>query len=193
MWGPLVTGIAVAQSRSSTQVADFVRRSVELLALLISWLVFRHLCRSEPSALVRERWERMAGWGVAIALGCSGVVMLVMGLWRLRVPFDPGGRVYIGLVIAVLGALTNGWFWRRYASLYREKADSIMLAQWRLYRAKTLVDLCVISALGAVVVYPGHPVNRYVDIVGMLVVAAYLLWSAWRSSRGLVGQALRIS
>jgi hypothetical protein len=35
LWGPLATGLAVLLSQSTTQVADFVRRSVELVALAI--------------------------------------------------------------------------------------------------------------------------------------------------------------
>ncbi len=183
MWGPAATGLAVARSQSSTQVADFVRRTVELVALCLSWLVFRHLHRHEISEAQRCRLERMAGWGVTVALGCSGLVMLSIGVLRLRAPFDPGGNVLIGVTIAALGAMTNGWFWRRYASLNREQPDAIIEAQRRLYRGKTFVDVCVLTALGSVALFPGHPVNRYVDGVGMMVVAAYLIWSSFRSSQ----------
>jgi len=41
--GPLVVGLAAVSSHSTTQLADFIRRSVELVALLLSWWVFRKL------------------------------------------------------------------------------------------------------------------------------------------------------
>ena len=43
--GPLFTGYAVLSSHSTTQLADFIRRGVELAALFISWWVFRQLQR----------------------------------------------------------------------------------------------------------------------------------------------------
>ena len=43
--GPLVLGAALIYGRSSTQLADFVRRTVELAAIIVSWIVFRVLHR----------------------------------------------------------------------------------------------------------------------------------------------------
>jgi divalent metal cation (Fe/Co/Zn/Cd) transporter len=183
MWAPLTTGIAVLLSHSTTQLADFVRRSVELVALVVAWRVFRHLQRpgvAGPSPAQRARLERVAGLSVAAAMGCSGAVMLLLALSRLQ-DFTPGGNVYPGLIIAVLGLITNSWFWRRYARLNREQHDAVIDSQRQLYQAKAFVDLCVAGALAAVAIDPGHIVTRYVDLLGSLTVAAYLLWNGWRS------------
>ncbi|MEW6524864.1 MAG: cation transporter [Bacillota bacterium] len=186
MWGPLATGMAMTMSRSTTQVADFVRRTVELVALLVSWLVFRHVSCAGPDPGRRAQLQRMAGWSVALALGCSSAVMFTIAWSRLTSAFEPGGRVQLGLAIAALGLVTNGWFWRRYARFSREQSDTVIDAQHRLYRAKTLVDLGVVVALAAVAGFPSRPVTRYVDLVGTFVVATYLLWSSVRSGRALL-------
>ena len=183
MWGPLATGIALVMSQSTTQLADFVRRSVELVALVTSWWLFRHLTRHGellPSA--RARLERMAALSVAAAMGCSSIVMLAVAASRLGA-FQPGGNVYPGLAIAILGLITNAWFWRRYARMTREHFDPIIAAQGHLYRAKSLVDLCVIAGLSAVALAPGHPFTRTWDLLGSVAVAGYLMWSAWRAVR----------
>ena len=39
--GPLVVGLGLLAGRSSTQIADFVRRSAELLAIIMSFVVYR--------------------------------------------------------------------------------------------------------------------------------------------------------
>jgi divalent metal cation (Fe/Co/Zn/Cd) transporter len=176
VWAPLATGIAVILSQSTTQVADFIRRTVELVALFVSWRVFRYLHRhSEPVTEAQKvRLERAAGLCVAAALACSGVVMLVLAAVRMR-SFQPGGNVYPGLAIALLGLVVNVWFWRRYARLNREQYNTIIDAQRQLYRAKSLVDLCVIAALLAVALQPAHSLTRYIDIVGSVVVALYLV------------------
>lgn len=179
--GPLVTGIAVATSHSTTQLADFLRRGVELVAIFISWWVFRQLHRNAAMDEIHQaRLERAAGLSTAIAMTCSGGVLLIVALSRLA-KFQPGGNVTLGLTIAVLGLLTNGWFWRRYSAMTREQYSSVIASQQQLYRAKTFVDLCVVAALATVAVAPSHPATRYVDLLGSSVVAVYLVWSGLRT------------
>jgi divalent metal cation (Fe/Co/Zn/Cd) transporter len=180
---PLVTGYAVITSRSTTQLADFIRRSVELVVLFISWWVFLQLQRGAGlDEQSQTRLERTAGLSVAAAMVCSGTAMLVVALSRLSV-FEPGGKVTFGLTIAALGLLTNALFWRRYTLLTREQYNSVIASQRDLYRAKASVDLCVVLALAAVAVAPAHPATRYVDVLGSVIVTGYLLWSGLRAAQ----------
>jgi divalent metal cation (Fe/Co/Zn/Cd) transporter len=180
-WAPLTTGIAVVISRSTTQVADFIRRTAELVALFVSWQVFRYLQRNNKlDAARRARVERIAGTSVGVALGCSGIVMLGLAISRIS-SFEPGGNVYLGLGIAALGLITNTWFWRRYTRMTREHFNPVIETQIQLYRAKAFVDICVITALSAVAINPLHPATRYIDVLGSVAVAMYLLWSSWRT------------
>jgi divalent metal cation (Fe/Co/Zn/Cd) transporter len=182
-WAPLTTGIAVILSRSTTQVADFIRRTAELVALFVSWQVFRYLQRRDKlDAARRARVEKIAGLSVAAALGCSGMVMLSLAISRIST-FEPGGNVYLGLTIAVLGLLTNTWFWRRYTVMTREHYSPVIDSQIQLYQAKAFVDICVITALSAVAINPGHPATRYIDISGSIAVSFYLIWSSLRTAQ----------
>lgn len=182
LWAPLATGLAVLHSHSTTQLADFIRRTVELAALLVSWLVFRYLSHRNPIPEVRTRLERAAGLSVAAALACSGLVMLGLALYRVTTSFRPGGNVIPGLAIAGLGVLTNGWFWWRYAGYGREQPDAIIEAQRQMYQAKTSVDLCVVAALAALALFPAHPFTRHFDLLGTTILAGYLLWSGARTA-----------
>lgn len=181
--GPLVTGIALITSHSTTQLADFIRRGVELVAIFISWWVFHRLHRNTAMGEAQQaQLERIAGLSTAAAMASSGVVLLVVALSRLSV-FEPGGNVSMGLTIAVLGLVTNSWFWRRYTVLTREQYSAVIAAQQQLYRAKASVDLCVVAALAAVAIAPAHPLTRSVDILGSVMVALYLLWSGLRTAQ----------
>jgi divalent metal cation (Fe/Co/Zn/Cd) transporter len=174
----LATGIAVLMSCSVTQIADFIRRTMELFVLLLSWLVFRYLTRGEgPAEETKKKWERVVNLSVAVALGVSGLIMIFLALFRFQ-SFRPGGNVYLGLVIAVLGFGVNLWFWKRYIVLGSVDHDPIIEAQRRLYLAKVFVDICVISALSSIALIPAHVLTRYIDTLGSLAVAVYLLWSA---------------
>lgn len=187
--GPLVTGLAALSSNSTTQLADFIRRTVELVALFLAWWVFRQLQRNVTlSEAQRVRLERVSGLSVAATMICSGGVMLAVAMTRLSV-FEPGGRVTSGLVIATLGLVFNSWFWRRYTVLAREQYSAVISGQQKLYRAKACVDLCVVVALTAVMIAPTHPATRYVDILGSVTVAGYLLWSGLRMAQSHLGDA----
>ncbi|MBE0411760.1 MAG: hypothetical protein IBX69_18690, partial [Anaerolineales bacterium] len=84
MWAPLATGIAVILSQSTTQLADFIRRSVELVALFVSWFVFRTILRRKGIAESdKARLERIASLLTATALVFSGLVILVVAVSRL--------------------------------------------------------------------------------------------------------------
>ncbi len=191
--GPLVTGFATISTHSTTQLADFLRRTVDLVALFLSWWVFRELQRN-PTLDEREQYrlERTTELSVAGAMACSGVAMLVVAVSRLSA-FEPGGRVIPGLAIATLGLIVNGAFWWRYTLLTREQYSAVIAAQQKLYRAKASVDLCVVAALATVSVAPSDAVTRYVDILGSVVVAVYLLLSSLRTVRVPPGSIAELS
>ena len=177
MWAPLTTGIAVILSRSNTQLADFIRRTVELIAMFISWRVFRYVEKGrDVDAEQKARLEKIAGLSVAAALGISGIIMLIITGVRIDT-FEPGGNVYPGLAIAILGLAVNSWFWRRYAKMTVEHYNPVIDSQRLMYQAKAVVDFCVILALSAVAIAPTAPATRYIDALGSVAVAFYLIWS----------------
>ena len=190
-WAPLATGYAVAVNRSATQIADFLRRSVELVVLAVAWATYRRLGRNPGlTAGERGRSERRVQVGTGAAMVVSGLVIVVVASLRLgRGPGQP--VVWPGLVIASLGLVTNGWFWRRYTYLARHRYDAVIASQARLYAAKTLTDSGVVVALLAGALLGPTGVARGIDLAGSVAVACYLVWSgvrtcgpAWRRSGG---------
>ena len=181
-WGPLATGIAVALARSTTQVADLVRRSVELAAMTLAWATARRLRRNPNVApAVAARWARSTAIAVAVALAVSGAATAVGLVVGAR--WTPSGDVRLGLAIATLGLLVNGAFWLRYRAMARARIDPIVDGQRRLYGAKVVVDAAVVAALGTLRWAPAGIWTTVVDRAGAAAVAAYLLTSAWRAWR----------
>ena len=178
--GAVVTGIAALFSTSGTQLADFLRRTAELAALLVSYIVFRKIQRRPdmPQA-EKEKQERAANICVSVAMILAGIVMLVLAAIRIG-SYAPGGNVLAGLVIGLLGVATNGFLCLRYRVLSRQSESAIIVAQFRLYGAKTAVDVCVSLALFTVAIAPQHPATKYVDIIGTALVALYLLYNGAR-------------
>ncbi|NLL43818.1 MAG: cation transporter [Firmicutes bacterium] len=179
--GPLVLGIALVYGRSSTQIADFIRRTVELGAIIISWIVFRMLpTSSEPDPSRKARLEALANTCVGAAMLLSGLAMLFIAVFSTS---RDKGNVIPGLAIAFLGVIVNFWFWLRYRRLNHEQPNAVLEVQSRLYGAKFAVDTCVVVALLFVAVLPHAPITTYLDAGGSIAVALYLAWSGINTIR----------
>lgn len=172
--GPLVVGLGLIVGQSSTQIADFVRRSSELLAIIMSYVVYGVTTgKAGNNEEKRARLERMTSIFVGAMMCLGGLIMLVLAFVSQN---EEKGNVIPGLIIAILGVIANTIFWRKYTKLNKEQPNEILAVQARLYRAKSLVDTCVTLALLSVVFMPGTVFSYYVDKIGSVIVATYLIW-----------------
>ena len=176
--GPLVLGASLLLGRSSTQLADFIRRTAELGAIIVSWAVYRAtIGRGMEDKARKARLEHIARLCVGASMCLGGAAMALIAL--LSGSGDKG-NVIPALVIAVLGIATNGFFWLRYRGLNLREENAVIGAQSKLYRAKTLTDTCVTAALAIITAAPGSQAALYMDIIGSLSVALYLMVSGSR-------------
>ena len=172
--GPIVVGLGLLVGKSSTQLADFFRRTAELVGIIAAYVIYRiTTVNGECDEDKKARLERMANLIV-------GAMMLIAGIIMLALSFADSstekGNVIPGLSIAIMGVIANSIFWRRYTRLNREEPNAILRVQARLYRAKTLVDSCVTAALLAVALLPGTEFALYMDKIGSAIVAIYLAY-----------------
>ena len=175
--GPLVVGLGLMAGKSATQIADFVRRSSELLAIIMSFVVYKMTIGSsdEQRRILLERRSN----------AFVGAMMCLGGAFMIALAFMSGnadkGNVIPGLSIAVMGVIANTLFWRKYTLLNKKEPNAILAVQARLYRAKSLVDTCVTIALLSVTMLPGSPVSAWLDRIGSVIVALYLIWCGVRT------------
>jgi len=170
--GAVVVGVGYVFGRSSTQFADFVRRAAELVAIVVSWIIFR-VTNSDgvEDAAKKAKLECVANLCVGAAMCLSGIIMFFIAILSQS---GESGNVVPGLVIAILGVIVNSWFWLRYRRLNKIAPNIILGVQSRLYRAKSFVDVCVAAALAAIVVAPASSAAVFMDIAGSAVVSVYL-------------------
>lgn len=179
--GPLVVGLGLLAGRSSTQLADFVRRSSELLAIIMAFVTYRMTTRDgETDAVRKARLERLSNLFVGAMMCLGGSIMLLLAFTSGS---EDKGNVIPGLVIAMLGVIANTIFWRKYFRLNRAEPNPILAVQARLYRAKSLVDDCVTVALLSVVFLPESAVSYWLDLIGSVIVAAYLVFCGAQTIR----------
>jgi len=172
--GPLVVGLGLLAGRSSTQIADFVRRSAELLAIIMSFVIYKITTKDETCDEAKKaKLERASNAFVGTMMCIGGSFMIALALMPQA---QDKGNVIPGLTIAVLGVIANTIFWRKYTRLNRVQPNAILAVQARLYRAKSLVDSCVTIALVSVALAPASRVSVWLDFIGSIIVAVYLVW-----------------
>lgn len=179
--GPLIVGLGLLVGRSSTQTADFVRRSAELLAIIMAFVIYLVTTKDGACDEARKaRLEKLSNIFVGVMMCLGGVAMLILAFGSGN---SDTGNVIPGLVVALMGLIANTIFWRRYTRLNREEPNAILAVQARLYRAKSLVDGCVTVALMSVVFAPGTTFSYYLDRIGSVIVAVYLIWCGAQTIR----------
>ena len=172
--GPLVVGLGLLSGRSSTQIADFVRRSAELLAIIMSFVVYTTVTKTGVcDEQKKKKMQRGSNIFVGSMMCLAGVIMAVLAFAMNN---EDKGNVIPGLAIAVLGVIANSIFWIKYTRLNNNEPNAIMAVQSRLYRAKTLVDSSVTIALMSVLIAPQSSGSNWLDLIGSVIVAVYLIW-----------------
>ena len=172
-YGPVILGLGLRVGHSSTQIADFTRRSAELLALVVAFIVYAVTNRRQDMAeRQKQELERRGNLFTGVIMCVSGLSMLLLSV--LSADTDKG-NVIPALAIAFLGVVANSIFWQRYTSLYRKQGNAILGVQARLYGAKTAVDVCVVIALAAVLIFPGTKASFWLDRIGSMLVSLYMI------------------
>ena len=182
--GPLIIGLGLLVGRSSTQIADFIRRSAELLAIIMAYVVYQITTKDGVCDEVRKaKLERLSNIFVGAMMCVGGTFMMALAI--LSDNADKG-NVILGLVIALLGVIANSIFWVKYTKLNNAEPNAILAVQARLYRAKTLVDGCVTTALLSVVIAPASQLSIWLDFIGSIIVAVYLIWCGIKTIRDAI-------
>jgi divalent metal cation (Fe/Co/Zn/Cd) transporter len=161
-------------------LADLLRSAGEFFAILLSWCVIVQVARNDDAAYNYGlgKLEQLASLVVATALFASFVVVFGTGFTRLLHP-EPLENPYFGLVFAVLGTLGNGFVWMKDFQICQRSPSPVMEAQWKLFRAKTIATAIVVLTLGTSVVSTNSALALYLDPIGSLVLALFLLHSSY--------------
>ena len=172
--GPLVMGLGMIVGKSSTQIADFVRRTAELLGIVMAYVVYLITNKDENfDPEKKARLEKISNLFVGAMMCLGGAIMLMLAFLSDN---SDKGNVIPGLAISLLGVVANTIFWRKYTRLNKQSGNAIIAVQARLYGAKSLVDGCVTIALLSVAIFPKTLFSYYLDIIGSAIVAVYLIF-----------------
>ena len=174
--------MAMILANSVTLQSNVLRSSSETLAIFFSWLTVRRVAQG-----ITHRYnygygklENLASLVIAAVMILSLAVIFGNAVGRFRNPIAIGGLgAGMGLLFAGLAGSANAWYWVRLQGIAEKQSSAIMESQWRLFRARTIANLCVISSLGLSLTLRNYSWVVYVDPVGSIVLAGFLLFSAY--------------
>lgn len=173
--GPLVVGLSLINGNSTTQLADFLRRTIEFLAIVLAFIVFCLTSNEETIDIERKaRLEKYSNIFVSISMVISGIIMLVLGVFNQN---QDKGNLIPSMIIALLGLSSNGIFWFKYRKMAKMTGDELFKTQTSLYGGKIFVDLSVFTSLTVVLFSKNYTLSYYFDLVGTMCVAIYLIYS----------------
>jgi len=168
--GPLILLFALMEGQSNTQIADFIRRSAELLALIMTYITYL-FTEKKNDISEKQRYEKRSNLFTGYIMVLCGMIMLFLAFLSKN---DATGNVIPSLIIAAAGMIANSLFMIKYSKLNKENPNIMIAVQKRLYQAKAMVDTCVVIALFSVYLFPDTSVSYYLDITGSIIVALYL-------------------
>lgn len=172
--------ISLLLGQSITILAGFVKTTAETVATLFAWLSLRKLAagRTHQYNYGYGKLENLVSLGVAAVMVLSFAVVVGLAFYRVLNP-APVGAVWLGLLIATLGCTFNLYFWRHNYRLAQIEPSPIIDSQWRLYRIKSIANLCTIATLGLSMLLRSQSWSFYLDPLGSLILAGFLLTSAY--------------
>ena len=76
--GPLILGLGLMSGRSTTQIADFMRRNSELLAIIAAYITYR-ITRKKPDN--KAKIEKFSNRFVGAMMCLGGALMILLTLF----------------------------------------------------------------------------------------------------------------
>jgi cation diffusion facilitator family transporter len=173
--------IAVVLANSIMLLSDLLKSASETLATFLSWLALRRIRRGESFEYNygQGKLENISSLAVAGSMLLSWLVVTMSAIERFRHP-APLGSIWLALLVTGASTLVNVRTWKHNRSIARHSPSPIIESQWRLYRAKSFANVCVLFSLSLGKAFRGQAWAASVDPAGAIVISGFLLFSAYR-------------
>lgn len=165
----LITAII---GRSTTQIVDLLRRLMETLSTLFSLILFKHNLKEVSEEKIAENNKRV-NIIINVTLVISGILMVFIGIVKYKLGIGHK-NVVPGFFVSLLGVILNFYFVTKYRKSLKERYESIIHSQFKLYTTKTIVDSCVMLTMGVMIIFPKWGYLSLLDAITSIIVAIVL-------------------
>jgi cation diffusion facilitator family transporter len=187
--------IAAVLGNSLVLVVGSFRAASEAIATFLAYMSLRQVNKGKSRSYNYGygKLENISGLVVAGAMMISFAAVLYVAIVRFINP-EPVGEVWLGIALTAVTFIANLRLWQQNRRLAQQSASPIMASQAELYRAKTMSNVAVITALLLSGLLRSYEWAAYIDPTASLIFAGMLVSSAYQVANAsifdLLDQAL---
>ena len=161
--------VSVALGTGSTETADLLRRSCDVLSVLLAYIAFEISARIDPkNKTAHRRIEAFVKYFTGATMCISALVMIYISIKGFG---NEKGSVTVSLVLALIAALTNAVLYFNYRSM----KSAILTVQAKNHFVKMFFNILVSIILLVWITVPSATIKSYIDLIGSLFISGYLL------------------
>lgn len=172
---------ALLAASSSVLLADFLKTSLEFVAVLLAWLALRRIIHGRNHAFDYGigKLESLSSVFVGVLMMLGVCVIVVNAVLNLMNPSHISGvGVYIGGVAQVVFGVINTRMALNAHRLAQHSPSPIIAAQRQLFMSRAVGNAFIFSSLSLSLLLHGHGWSVYIDPVASLIVAGFIGFSA---------------
>lgn len=177
----LVTLGAVYAASSSVLLADFLKTTLEGIAVLLAWLSLRRIIygRNQEFDYGIGKLESLSSVFVGVLMGLA--VLIILGN-AIRNIFSPGHIEGIGVYISGAAQIVFGIINTKMALNSRKIAkvspSPIITAQQQLFTTRAFGNIFILLALSLSTLLHDYSWSVYIDPIASIVIAGFIAFSA---------------
>jgi ferrous-iron efflux pump FieF len=176
-----VTLGALLAASSSVLLADFLKTSLEFVAVMLAWLSLRRIIHGRNHAFDYGigKLESLSSVFVGVLMMLGVLVIVVNAVLNLLNPSHISGvGVYISAVAQlVFGAINTRMAWNA-RRLARQSASPIIAAQQQLFTSRAVGNAFIFLSLSLSMLLHDQAWSVYIDPIASLIVAGFIAFSA---------------
>ncbi len=172
---------ALLAASSSVLLADFLKTSLECVAVLLAWLSLRRIIhgRNQAFDFGIGKLESLSSVFVGVLMTLGVVVIVVNAVLNIMNPSHISG---VGVYISGAAQLVFGVINTRMAfnarRLARQSASPIIMAQQQLFTSRAVGNGFIFASLALSMLLHGYAWSVYIDPIASLIVAGFIGFSA---------------
>lgn len=177
----LVTLSALVAAHSSVLLADFLKTTLEFVAVFLSWLAIRRIVGGTNHQFDYgiDKLENLSSLFVGTIMLLGMLVIVINAIANLFNPSHITGiGVWISLIAQMVFGMINGALsWRSYQTA-RVENSPLMKSQAQLFFTRAFGNVFILLALVLSLTLSGVSWSVYIDPIASLVIAASILVAA---------------
>lgn len=177
----LITLGALIAASSSVLLADFLKTTLEGVAVLLAWLSLRRIIygKNEEFDYGIGKLESLSSIFVGVLMGLA--VLIILGN-SIRNILNPGHISGIGVYISGAAQIVFGVINTRMAlnsrRIAKESPSPIIAAQQQLFTTRAFGNIFILLSLSLSMLLHDYSWSSYIDPVASIVIAGFIAFSA---------------